>query len=635
MAAVVNLWPIYSSCVVHSSWADFGQLSLAVLLPFIIFAGCINELLKRAKPSRALNRGELLVVFLMGMVAATMQGEGLEGYFLGVITAPHYFASAENNWSEYILAHVPSWALVGDEGNAATQFYEGLRPGEAPAWGAWIPPLVWWLPFFAAFFVVSFCMAVILRKQWVENERLAYPLARVPMLLVEKSDAASWLPDVARSRCFRIGFSIPLAIIAWNMLNWFHPAVPQLPLIGEFTRFPRIRIGRGFPAIHGNIDFFVLGFAFFTKLDVLFSIWFFHLLSVIQVGIFRRVGFSIGGADPWCSWDAATGWQGFGGFMMFVLFGLYMARGHLRRVLRKAVWSSSDVDDSGELLSYRAAVIGLAGGLLYIFFWMRRSGMDAWPVAVFLFGTVILYIGIAKITAESGLVYLRGPITAQSFTWHVCGSAAMSPPSIAAMGLTYALFCDAKCWVMAPIANVVKIAGDGLPRRGKRRVFGWVSAASLVGLATAVFFAIYLSRRRGAYNFGVATFTWAGVGIWNDIARRMRTPLTTDWPRLGFLAIGAAVTALLAYLRYQFSWWPLHPIGFTISCSYPIRDAAFTIFLVWIIKTAIVRIGGMTLYRRAVPFFVGTMVGYVLGIGLGFLVDVVWFNGSGHPLHGF
>ncbi|MEC8930631.1 MAG: hypothetical protein VYB08_04400 [Candidatus Latescibacterota bacterium] len=38
-----------------------------------------------------------------------------------------------------------------------------------------------------------------------------------------------------------------------------------------------------------------------------------------------------------------------------------MARGHLQQVWRKAIYRDLDVDDSGEMMSYRSAVFCLGG----------------------------------------------------------------------------------------------------------------------------------------------------------------------------------------------------------------------------------------------------------------------------------
>ena len=64
-----------------------------------------------------------------------------------------------------------------------------------------------------------------------------------------------------------------------------------------------------------------------------------------------------------------------------------------------------------------------------------------------------------------------------------------------------------------------------------------------------------------------------------------------------------------------------------------LRNQVFSIFLVWLTKMILLKIGGIALYRRTMPLFMGMLLGYVIGIGLIFLVDVVFFLGEGHLVH--
>ena len=66
-----------------------------------------------------------------------------------------------------------------------------------------------------------------------------------------------------------------------------------------------------------------------------------------------------------------------GALFVLVLFGLWMARGHLKDVVRKAFTGDPSVDDSNECLSYRLAVIGGGLGLLFLLGWLMMIGM-AW-----------------------------------------------------------------------------------------------------------------------------------------------------------------------------------------------------------------------------------------------------------------
>jgi hypothetical protein len=74
----------------------------------------------------------------------------------------------------------------------------------------------------------------------------------------------------------------------------------------------------------------------------------------------------------------------------------------------------------------------------------------------------------------------------------------------------------------------------------------------------------------------------------------------------------------------------LHPIGFAVTASQSIILPFFTFFMAWLIQTLILRIGGVQLYRRGQPFFLGILVGYVMGLTLSYGVDLVWFPGTPH-----
>ena len=115
--------------------------------------------------------------------------------------------------------------------------------------------------------------------------------------------------------------------------------------------------------------------------------------------------------------------------------------------------------------------------------------------------------------------------------------------------------------------------------------------------------------------------------------RHIRNPAGPDATRLLFLGIGAVGMFVLSFLKYRFPWWPLHPIGFCIGGGEVIAYCAFSLFLTWLIKVIILKVGGITLFRRARPFFLGLLLGYVLGVGLSFGVDAIWFPRHGHMIH--
>jgi hypothetical protein len=141
-----------------------------------------------------------------------------------------------------------------------------------------------------------------------------------------------------------------------------------------------------------------------------------------------------------------------------------------------------------------------------------------------------------------------------------------------------------------------------------------------------------LGYQRGAENFG-HSFVCHGSHILPDTISKIKEPFGTDWNRIAFFGIGAVAMGIMMFLRYQFPWWPIHPVGLTINGTDLVRNFSLTIFLAWACKALILRVGGMAFYRRCRPFFMGLLTGHVCAITVAFIVDWIWFPGAGHSVH--
>jgi len=62
-------------------------------------------------------------------------------------------------------------------------------------------------------------------------------------------------------------------------------------------------------------------------------------------------------------------------------------------------------------------------------------------------------------------------------------------------------------------------------------------------------------------------------------------------------------------MRARFWWWPFHPLGYALCASWTMIVFWFPVLIAWILKTLIARYGGMRLYTRARPFFLGLILG--------------------------
>ena len=624
LAVFLALAGPYGHYIIKTTLLYTSYLPLGLIFPFLIVVAVVNALLKSLRRSWALTPRELLLIYIMIMVGGQPVTYGMTSYLLSIISAPYYLASPENRWAEFFHDYIPKWICPQDR-QAIVWFYQGLPAGESIPWRAWLVPLAWWLPLIGAVMVASFAVVAIMRRQWVENERLIFPLNEVPLRMVEGSDDDRLTPVFMRSRVFWAGFFIPFTIICWNILSYFSPTVSRI-YFDRWMSFPN------FPTVRLLISPLVIGLTYFVNLDVSFSIWFFWALGMVQQAMFNKVGFTVGAPDTYSSINAAMAWQGFGAFTVMVLLGLWVARGHLGNVFRKAFRGDPGVDDSRELLSYRAAVWALIVSVGYIAFWMWKSWMSPLVVVLFLFAALILYLGVTRCVIEGGLVFVRGPLIPQTFAIRSLGNhVILDNLTMTSLAFSYAWLCDQICEFMPFAANASGLASGR--RLGRRAVVQAMVVALVVSILVSVFFTLYLGYRHGAFNWDEWAFSGGAEVPFQNLVSKLQNPFSPDVKRLTLMGIGAVVGALIIAARYRFPGVPLHPLGFAVASVIQVTWCMLSIFLAWLIKSVIIKLGGLQLFLRARPFFLGLIIGHFAGAGLGAMIDIVFFMGQGHMVY--
>ena len=620
LAVLVIVWNTYIEYIAHTARMNITHFPIALFVPYTVLA-LGNAILRRVGVRWALGSAELLTMLAMGLVGAAVPAYGLTSYFLGMISIPYYLATPENQWAAYFHQYLPDWLIPTNEGGAMQWLFEGLPSPDMPIpWGVWFIPLMGWMTFIGAIVVGSICLSVILRKQWSEHERLAYPILHPAGDLAE---AEARVP-LLKNKFLWFGLSLPFLIICWNMISYFSPG------------FPRIALGRGwmpmgtfFPRIHVSFNFYTVGFAYFANVDVLFSIWFFYLFYCTQIAFYRRIGINL--SNKGGSGDATTSLQAGGAFLALVIWGLWMSRSQIRDVFLKAFKPSHPVDDRDEMLSYRFCAFGLIFSLVFLICWLHAVGI-AWLVSIVLtLGIFVTYLGMARVIAETGVVYYSMPMSGGGILPFLFGGPnAFDPSTQTALRLVGAINCQGKGMFMPPLAHVAKI-GDLVPRNKRRLVLG-VVLTLIVGIGTAIVYSLYLGYTYGAYNFNDYPFTRYPPGAYNGLVTALKAEETWEVERYYFLLLGIAIYAAVSVMRYRFSWWPLAPIGMVVPPTHAVHSM-FAIFVAWGVKTVILRIGGVELYRRLRPFFLGFLVGHALGVLVSYIVDQIWFPGQGHHTH--
>ncbi len=632
LVVLLDVLAIYVRYIFHASLMTYSHIPMAMLIVFTLMI-VLGSVVSRAT-GIVFTTGEWHTILAMGIVGAAIPVFGLSGYLIGYMATPHYFATQENAWDKYIHPYTPDWLIPSNEGKVVSWFYEGLPKGAAIPWDAWVLPLIWWTTAIVAAFVMLACVAAILRKQWVQNERLVFP-AMAPLIDLAENPGSGkgWLPDFTRNYIFWIGFGIAFGMIAWNCLNYFLPGFPRFPIY----RGRWYWIDRQFPPIRGFLGLFTIFFSYFASLDVLFSIWFFDLLFIFEGGTLNKMGLTA--ISPYY-YRGVYYWQTKGAFVVLAASIFWVARRHIRDVVLKAFDRDHPLDDRHELLPYRWALIGLGVSLVYLWIWLSRIGFDVLQAILLLFAVIFTYTGMAKIMADTGLPYTNVPAGPWGLVGPFFGGGMVDSNTRVALRYGGFLTSHFKGLFLPALSHAGRVA-EGV-RGNRRNLIVAIGLGFIVSLAVCVILTLYLGYRDGAYNFnsweivraGERHFKSTATWVKNGIVKAPTLPVYIEHPdHMGFFGLGGGIMALLIYLRHRLVWWPLHPVGLAISGSYLARRTSFTVFVAWLIKLVMLKVGGPSVYRKSRPFFIGLLVGYTLGVALSIFIDMGWFPERGHYVH--
>ena len=601
MGVICVLGP-WAVLMVKGSQLTGGAIPIIAVLFLFVMTAVVVPALGALHQRLAFSPSEVITVYGMMLVGATII-TGFTGHFLSVITGAMYYASPENDWKALFAEHQHPWVSPTDP--RAVQFlYEGLPEGMGLPWSAWTLTFAAWMPFMAVLYWVVFCLAVLLRGQWIENERLLFPLTSLPLAMTrDAGKSGGFVSPLLRSRLMWLGFVVPLLLHSWNSLSAYQDGIQPLAVIGSFSLL------EGEVRVPFRLNFPIIGVGYLMSLGVSFSIWFFYVLGVAQTWVFARIGLDIGGGDVWNSGGgpAAIMHQQAGALVVLVGFVLWTARRHLGGLLRQAFNGKGGHD---EVVAPRTAVIGLLAGAAVLVAWLTLTGLSLYVAVLLVLGSLVVYIGVARIICEAGLPAVQTPMVPQAFITRGFGPAVLGLRNMTGLGLsTVWVGAGGITTVTSAMLHTFKlksIAGERPDRR-----LPWIFlAAIVVGMAGSIWVTMRLSYAYGGINMHAWYFEGAPRWPLTYMASVYNDPESSFAPRMLFTGLGGSFMALLFFLRQRFPWWPLHPVGYPIATTYPIVSYDwFALFMAWAAKGLVLRHGGVRAYRSLVPFFLGLILG--------------------------
>jgi len=525
----------------------------------------------------------------------------LGGALAGTIAYPFWFATEQNGWRELLWPNLPSWLTMRDP-NALAGFYSG--GASAYNWSVikqWAVPAVWWASFVGALMWACLCLHSLVRRRWADEEKLPFPITILPVQAVDER-AHLW-----RSKLWWLAIAISSGMGAWNVLTGWLPALPVVPLSFDYSAYVQHRHPWNLiPYQAVSWTPWYIGLSYLMPLDLAFSLLFFDVLWVAEYLVTGYFGWCVSpyGGFPYGQDQTA------GGFLALVAAFLWLDRRYIAQVLRRSLGLSSRLrDDSQEALSYRGAVLGLAVGVGYLWWFLARGGMPGWVVASFLTLYFALSLALSRLRAQ------LGPPT-HDLMWampnfmlaNLAGTRWLGPKTLGMFTLMKPYLLSQRNSPVPLQLEALKMAEGG--RMERRRTAVVLALAAPLAVVCYFWASVHVGYRMGL-GTGKTAQWMLSVPRWltEDLATNLRHQAGPHLPGSMAMGTGFVVTLVLMFLKLSFSWWPLHPVAFPIALSSTIQSMTPVILGTWLFKALLLRYGGLRAHRAALPFFLGLLAG--------------------------
>ena len=482
---------------------------------------------------------------------------------------------------------------------------------QAVPWGAWAGPLLHWTGFILLCYAIMVCVVSLLSRQPLYNERMNFPLLRVPIMLQEAFDE-NRIGRFFLDRWLVAGLLVPVCLHLLNGLSFYNPSIPSIPtliLAGKF--FPKAGLFSGFFKLKICIYPAFIGFAFLTARQISFSLWVFFLAGCLLIGLLSVLGVNIPAAALGTTFSATLSrpeeTQSIGAYIVFFVFLAWLARFHFKDTLLKAIGRRREEDSASEWITSRPAFWGLVVGCAALVAWCHHYGLPVGAALVVLPAFFLFTLVAVRVICQGGITYFTLTTAPLDAVTAFFGSRFLTQTGLVVAAVAQkVLFLDLRESLMPALLHTRKVT-DGV--RNNR----WVALGLMLTLALGVL-ASFAAMLAVCYKFGVRELQmdWATrttVGVYDTVFSLIETPAEPNRWVLQFIALGAVVMLALVVGYHRFYWWPIHPIGYLTAYSSAMWTLWFSFLVGWLCNALCMRYGGTALYTKLRLFFVGLIIG--------------------------
>jgi hypothetical protein len=223
---------------------------------------------------------------------------------------------------------------------------------------------------------------------------------------------------------------------------------------------------------------------------------------------------------------------------------------------------------------------------------------------------LLIVIVVARLRAEVGLpTFEFYQVGADEVLQRVAGTRHWSSGDLTTMSLFFWLTRTHRQFPMQNQVDSFRLGRRSeLSLRGLTGVILLASAAGTVAAFWALLHVTYQVGYESAKFRGPAIWAF-GNDPWQKLDNWLQSPQPPDTGAIGAYLFGMVMAAFLALMRSWFVDWPFHPAGYLVAGCFGLMRLWLPVFLAWVVKTIVLRYGGLRGYRAALPFFIGLVLG--------------------------
>ncbi len=509
---------------------------------------------------------------------------GMVQFLITTLLAPYHFATPANRFEEF-WSSIPSWAAP--KGHAVVKgFFLGHSSLYDPEiWHAWLVPVLAWGGFLITFLAAQYCLAHLFYPRWSREERLTFPIVQLPLMLTEE-------PRTFKTALV-LGAALAIAVQGFAALHYLFPWIPcvrTLPTdVGPSLPLSLASIRPVYIAFYPC----VIGLSALVPTNILYSCVFCYWLFKIECLAGTLIGIeSAGSGFPYPTE------QGQGAVLAFALIVVWSARTSLRASLAKR-------ED-------RFYWIALVVAMEVLFGFGVALGLRP-QVSAMLFGLFMLFmVGAGWVRAAVGMVWNPG----NDVSWFprtYLGAGQSIGEGVGLVYLRWFSFGDFRAHALPTYADTMRLAeSTGIERR---QLAGTLAAATVLSVFASLWIALHVYYQKGA---ATAQTDWWRMYEGSVGFSVLRSRLDGAAPKAGSAEIIAMCAGSLQVLLFyvanlRLMWWPFHPVGLVAAQMRAFDYLWLPMGIAAVAKSLLLRTGGLKAYKRAMPFFVGLVVGdYVI-----------------------